>query len=48
MKDLVINMFINYDVLMKDYKNLLVCSEDWEVCGFTIGEVFRVVFKWGI
>jgi hypothetical protein len=48
MKDLVINMFINYDVLMKDYKNLLVCSEDWEVCGLTIGEVFRVIFKWGI
>ena len=47
-KDLAINMFINYELLMKDYKILLVCSEDWEVCGFTIGEVFRVVFKWGI
>lgn len=47
-KNLVINMFINYDVLIKDYQNLTVCTQDWEMCGFSISEVLRVVLKWGI
>lgn len=48
MKNLMINMFMNYDVVIKDYQNMKVCRDDWEVCGFSIGEVSRLILKWGI